>query len=181
MVNVHTAWHRVLTEVAWDSVPGDLRGGRHTSQQLQCVKMEYEKDVCDPCSSGGCPGPGAGARLLWGDPSACPPGRTVLSQAGGAGAGAAASSGPPPPPPAPSKAVSWPAGKEQQATVFALDRARSVFPDGAGTGRELWQGEDGHLFHLPWQREDTDLSFLFFMKSDKFLLKPQAGYALDLS
>lgn len=44
-----------------------------------------------------------------------------------------------PPHPAPSKAVSWPAGKERQATVFALDRARSVFPDGAGTGRELWR------------------------------------------
>lgn len=75
-------------------------------------------------------------------PSACAPGKTGLSQAGGDGAGAVASSGPPLPCPAPSKAASWLAGWEQQATVFALDRAWSVFPDGAGTGRELWQGED---------------------------------------
>ena len=86
-----------------------------------------------------------------------------------------------PPRPAPSKAVSWLAGWEQQATGFALDRARSVFPDGAGTGRELWQGTGLHLFRLPWQRKDTALTLVFFVKSDRFLLKPKTGCALNLS
>lgn len=96
VMNLHTALHRVFTEIAWDGVLGDLRGCGHTSQQLQCVKMEYEKHVWAPCSRGGEP-------WLWrqhsaalgASPSACPPGRTVLSQAGGAGAVAVASSGPP--------------------------------------------------------------------------------------
>ena len=65
----------------------------------------------------------------------------MLSQAGGAGLVAVATNELPLLCPTPSKAVSWLAQWERQATVFALDRAWSVFPDGAGTGRELRQGK----------------------------------------
>lgn len=143
------------------------------------------EDVWTPCASAESSGFGPRTQLLQHEVQcSSPPGRTALSQAGEAGAMAVAKRGPPHLHSVPSKAVSWLARWEQQATVFALDRAWSVF-SACRDRQGVTAGEStAALFHLSWQREDTALQFNFFFFFTKFhisLHKMNTGSALNLS